>query len=140
MYIRDQALVWGRSYIRVKTPISRHPDISNKQLQILHEDEDLLVIVKPHEFLSVPGKVELDSVYTRIQEMFPSITGPIIVHRLDMATSGIMLLAKNKEAHRALQAEDSHTLAGGRRPARPESLSPDPARGQGPDQRNQDPW
>lgn len=78
---------------------------SDKQLQILHEDEDLLVIVKPHEFLSVPGKVELDSVYTRIQEMFPSITGPIIVHRLDMATSGIMLLAKNKEAHRALQAQ-----------------------------------
>ena len=78
---------------------------SEKQLKILHEDDDLLVIVKPHEFLSVPGKVELDSVYTRIQEMFPSITGPIIVHRLDMATSGIMLLAKHKEAHRALQAQ-----------------------------------
>ena len=78
---------------------------SEKQLQILHEDDDLLVIGKPHEFLSVPGKVELDSVYTRIQEMFPSITGPIIVHRLDMATSGIMLLAKHKEAHRALQAQ-----------------------------------
>lgn len=78
---------------------------ANKQIKIVFEDDDLVVINKPHDFLSVPGKTIKDSVYERMKKMYPNATGPLIVHRLDMATSGIMLIAKNKESHKALQAQ-----------------------------------
>ncbi|MDG1429487.1 MAG: pseudouridine synthase [Crocinitomicaceae bacterium] len=76
-----------------------------KKLETIYEDDHILVINKPAEFLSVPGKTIKDSVYHRIQENFPDISGPIIVHRLDMSTSGIMLVAKNKHAHKAIQKQ-----------------------------------
>jgi tRNA pseudouridine32 synthase/23S rRNA pseudouridine746 synthase len=60
---------------------------------------------KPAEFLSVPGKTISDSIYTRIKKMRPEATGPIIVHRLDMSTSGILVLTKTEEAYRHLQAQ-----------------------------------
>lgn len=74
-------------------------------LEIIYEDDDLVAINKPAEFLSVPGKLESDSIYTRIQTMYPEAKGPIIVHRLDMSTSGIMVLTKNKESHENLQKQ-----------------------------------
>ena len=56
--------------------------------------------------LSVPGKEEdMDSVYHRLKEKYPDATGPMIVHRLDMATSGLLLVAKTKEVHQHLQAQ-----------------------------------
>lgn len=56
--------------------------------------------------LSVPGKAEdRDSVYHRLKKKYPEATGPMIVHRLDMATSGLLLVAKTKEVHRDLQAQ-----------------------------------
>lgn len=55
--------------------------------------------------LSVPGKGDVDSVYQRLSILYPEATGPIIVHRLDMATSGLLLAAKTKEAHQNLQAQ-----------------------------------
>ena len=76
-----------------------------KHLEIIYEDEDLIVINKPAEFLSVPGKEIKDSVYTRIKEKYPNATGPIIVHRLDMSTSGILVLTKTKEANKILQSQ-----------------------------------
>lgn len=76
-----------------------------KELETIYEDDHILVINKPAEFLSVPGKTIKDSVYHRIQENFPDISGPIIIHRLDMSTSGIMLVAKNKHAHKAIQKQ-----------------------------------
>lgn len=76
-----------------------------EELEILFQDEDLVVINKPEEFLSVPGIEIKDSVYLRIQQQFPSATGPIIVHRLDMSTSGILVLALNKESHKHLQQQ-----------------------------------
>lgn len=76
------------------------------RLEIVFEDEWLLVINKPAGMLSVPGKTEdMDSVYHRLKEKYPDATGPMIVHRLDMATSGLLLVAKTKEAHRHLQAQ-----------------------------------
>ena len=63
------------------------------------------MIHKPYEMLSVPGINIEDSVYSRIKEKYPNATGPLIVHRLDMATSGIMLIAKNKETHKYLQRQ-----------------------------------
>ncbi|WP_313567065.1 pseudouridine synthase [Empedobacter sp.] len=76
-----------------------------EELEILYQDEDLIVINKPEEFLSVPGIEIKDSVYLRIKHQFPLATGPIIVHRLDMSTSGILVLALNKESHKLLQQQ-----------------------------------
>lgn len=76
-----------------------------KNLDIIFEDDFLLVINKPPEFLSVPGKKIVDSVYSRMQQMYPKATGPLIVHRLDMSTSGLMLIAKSKEIHHHLQGQ-----------------------------------
>lgn len=78
----------------------------DKELEIVFEDESLLVINKPAGMLSVPGKAEDgDSVYQRLREKYPEATGPMMVHRLDMATSGLLLVAKTKEVHQHLQAQ-----------------------------------
>ena len=77
----------------------------SKSIEILFEDEDLLVINKPNELLSVPGKEIEDSVYFRMKLEYPEATGPLIVHRLDMSTSGLMLIAKSKEAYVYLQRQ-----------------------------------
>lgn len=74
-------------------------------LEIIYEDEHLLAINKPHEFLSVPGKTVSDCVFQRIKDKYPQATGPLIVHRLDMSTSGIMLLALNRKTHKGLQEQ-----------------------------------
>lgn len=75
------------------------------EIEILYEDEHILALNKPHEFLSVPGKNVEDSVFLRMKERYPEATGPLIVHRLDMSTSGILLVAKTREAHKALQLQ-----------------------------------
>lgn len=74
-------------------------------LQLLFEDEWLVVINKPAGMLSVPGKGEADSVFRQLQARYPKATGPMIVHRLDMATSGLLLIAKTKDVHQHLQAQ-----------------------------------
>tara|TARA_B100000795_G_scaffold260357_1_gene236156 strand:+ start:6994 stop:8667 length:1674 start_codon:yes stop_codon:yes gene_type:complete len=76
-----------------------------QELRIIYEDDVLVAVNKPTEFLSVPGKEINDSVYTRIKEKYPDATGPLIVHRLDMSTSGILLLTKTKEANKVLQSQ-----------------------------------
>ena len=73
-------------------------------LEIIYEDEWIVVINKPAGMLSVPGKDNLDSVSQRLHRLYPHATGPLIVHRLDMATSGLMLAAKDKNIHQQLQA------------------------------------
>jgi tRNA pseudouridine32 synthase/23S rRNA pseudouridine746 synthase len=81
-------------------------NLSEKQeLKIIYEDDVLIIVDKPTEFLSVPGKEIKDSVYTRIKEKYPNATGPLIVHRLDMSTSGILVLTKTKEANKILQSQ-----------------------------------
>lgn len=69
-----------------------------EQIAILFEDEDLLAINKPSGLLSLSGKNPLnkDSVHYRLVQQFPDIR---LTHRLDFGTSGIMLLAKNKEVN-----------------------------------------
>ncbi|MDR2917575.1 MAG: RNA pseudouridine synthase [Tannerella sp.] len=76
---------------------------AGEKTAIVFEDEWLVAINKPPGMLSVPGKETLESVYSLMQERFPNATGPLVVHRLDMDTSGLMLLAKTKEVHEALQ-------------------------------------
>lgn len=76
-----------------------------KELEIIFEDEDIVVINKPSEFLSVPGKSISDSVLKRMESYLTDATGPLLIHRLDMSTSGILLVAKNKYAHDFLQRQ-----------------------------------
>jgi tRNA pseudouridine32 synthase/23S rRNA pseudouridine746 synthase len=78
---------------------------AGKDLSIVYDDDYLVIINKPAEFLSVPGKQIKDSVYQRIKDLYPNATGPLIVHRLDMSTSGIMVLAKNEAIYKDLQSQ-----------------------------------
>jgi len=83
-------------------PMLENP-AAGKDLPVVFEDEHLLVVNKPHEFLSVPGRTIEDSVWLRIRKRYPDATGPLIVHRLDMSTSGLLLLTKTKDTHKILQ-------------------------------------
>lgn len=85
-------------------PLLTNP-AQGKSIDIIYQDEVMLVINKPAEFLSVPGKNIEDSVYLRIKQSFPKAMGPLIIHRLDMATSGLMVIALSKEAHKELQKQ-----------------------------------
>ncbi|WP_024592904.1 MULTISPECIES: pseudouridine synthase [unclassified Pseudoalteromonas] len=85
-------------------PLLTNP-AQGKNLSIVYKDEDLLVVNKPAEFLSVPGVNIDDSVYMRIKTQFPEASGPLIVHRLDMSTSGLLMIALNKRVHKALQKQ-----------------------------------
>ncbi len=88
-------------------PLASAPAVS-LGLQMVYEDAYLAVVDKPAGLLSVPGKSLTDSVFTRARALYPDATGPIIVHRLDMATSGLLLLAKTKAVHQHLQAQFAH--------------------------------
>ena len=76
-----------------------------ENLEIVYEDDAIIVVNKPAGMLSVPGKNDLDSVYQRLHTLFPKATGPMLVHRLDMATSGLLIAAKTKETHQFLQGQ-----------------------------------
>ncbi|WMI68684.1 RluA family pseudouridine synthase [Mangrovimonas sp. YM274] len=77
----------------------------DKELDIVFEDEHLLLVNKPHEFLSVPGKTQNQSVLTKMKQYLPKAKGPLLVHRLDMSTSGLLLVAKNERTHKLLQRQ-----------------------------------
>lgn len=72
---------------------------------VAYEDEQLLVVNKPSGLLSVPGRSASlqDSVVTRLRVRYPDATGPLVVHRLDLDTSGLLLVAKNLTTASALQ-------------------------------------
>ncbi|MDH5185042.1 MAG: RluA family pseudouridine synthase [Gammaproteobacteria bacterium] len=78
-------------------------------LELLYEDKHLLVLNKPAGLLSVPGRGadKLDSLITRVQKEYDDA---LIVHRLDMATSGILVLARGSKSHRALSMQFQHRL------------------------------
>ncbi|MCB2382577.1 RNA pseudouridine synthase [Shewanella sp. SR1] len=85
-------------------PLLTNP-AEGKTLAILYQDDAMAIVNKPAEFLSVPGKEIEDSVYSRMCQTFPHATGPLIVHRLDMSTSGLMVIALTKDAHKQLQKQ-----------------------------------
>ena len=74
------------------------PDV---HMDILHHDSQIMVVNKPSGLLSVPGKGEhlSDCVISRVQKIFPDA---LLVHRLDLETSGIMLFAMTRHAQRHL--------------------------------------
>ena len=78
---------------------------SVKEIPVIYEDDYLLIVNKPPEFLSVPGKELKDSVYERMRLKYPNASGPLLVHRLDMSTSGLLLIAKSEETYKHLQSQ-----------------------------------
>lgn len=74
-------------------------------LEVVWEDDDIAVVNKPAGVLSVPGKSDAQSVYSFARKRYPEATGPLVVHRLDMSTSGLLIIAKRKEVHQALQKQ-----------------------------------
>ncbi len=84
---------------------------SQIELNVVWEDEFLLVVNKPCGVLSVPGKTDAPSIYSLVRERYPDSSGPMLVHRLDMATSGLLLVAKYKNIHCALQNQfEKHSI------------------------------
>ena len=79
----------------------------NLEIAIIHQDPEFVVINKPSGLLSVPGKgpENQNCVVARIKAMFPNCPEHPEVHRLDMDTSGLMVLARTKEAHRELSRQ-----------------------------------
>ena len=90
-------------------PLAQEND-KGKELEIVYEDESLVVVNKPSGLLSVPGKERDASVQALMQARLPQADGPLTVHRLDMDTSGLLLIAKSKEAHQCLQAQFEQRL------------------------------
>ena len=78
---------------------------AEQSIEIIYEDHDLAVIVKPSGMLTVPGRSKRQSVETILRQRWNDNDTPIIVHRLDMATSGLLVVARNRYAHKQLQAQ-----------------------------------
>ena len=80
-------------------------------LDVVYDDDCFTVLNKPSGMLTVPGKLLDDSLLTRYQDAFPEAHGPIVVHRLDQETSGLVVFAKDKVTHKALQQQfENHTI------------------------------
>jgi len=88
-------------------PLERKEDDGRlaAQLKILYEDDDICVVSKPAGMLSVPGKSGRASVLSVMRQRYPDSDSPLIVHRLDMATSGLMVIAKTLVAYHLLQQQ-----------------------------------
>jgi len=107
---------------------------SQSDLEIVYEDDYLLIINKPAGMLSVPGRISSSSVATMLHQRFPD---SMLVHRLDMCTSGLLVAAKNRSIHAALQKQfadhtvrkryiallDQHLAFTGRQPASKGTIS-----------------
>ncbi len=93
-----------------KNPMLKRMQVPSQNLEIVYEDPWLSVINKPAGMLSVPGKEDAVSVYSLMRGQYPEADGPLTVHRLDMATSGLMLIAKTKRVHQNLQAQFKNRL------------------------------
>ena len=87
------------------------PMADSTPLDVVYDDQWLTVLNKPSGMLTVPGKALEDSLLTRYQASHPEAVGPIVVHRLDQETSGLVVFAKDKASHKALQQQfENHTI------------------------------
>ena len=77
----------------------------DKPMPIVYEDEDLVVVDKPAGLLSVPGVEIEDSALTRIKNLYPKASGAILLHRLDMSTSGLLMFTLNPKANKRMQRQ-----------------------------------
>lgn len=76
-------------------------------IAVIRATETYVVVDKPYNVLSVPGRGPhlADCVASRVQQRFPEATGPLTVHRLDMETSGLLVLALDADTHRDLSRQ-----------------------------------
>lgn len=87
-------------------PNSLDESLGHISLPVVFEDEWILIVDKPEGMLTVPGKVQdTTSVLDIVKRRLPQATGPLVVHRLDQATSGLVMIAKTKEVHKSLQSQ-----------------------------------
>lgn len=80
-------------------------DYHTTALRIIYEDDNICIVDKPAGMLSVPGKSQRESVLSMMRRHCPNADSPLIVHRLDMDTSGLMVVAKTQKAYRNLQEQ-----------------------------------
>lgn len=81
-------------------------------LEVVYEDDSIIVVDKPAGMLTVPGRSRRESVLSLLGESRPGMTGPVIVHRLDMDTSGLIVAAKTVKAYHNLQQQfRRHTVS-----------------------------
>lgn len=81
-----------------------HEADDKPEISVIYDDQWLTIINKPSGLPTVPGNLKSDSVLQQYARLFPDASGPMIVHRLDMHTSGLLVIAKDKDTHKALQA------------------------------------
>lgn len=94
-------LTWMLKGIDVDTPqVYANGD---KALDIVYEDDDIVVVDKPSGLLSVPGVASDDNAQSRLQVKYPHAECLLAVHRLDLATSGLLVFAKNLATYKRLQ-------------------------------------
>ena len=85
--------------------------LDDMALDVVYDDQWLTVLNKPSGMLTVPGKLLDDSLLTRFQAAHPEAVGPIVVHRLDQETSGLVIFAKDKATHKSLQQQfENHSI------------------------------
>ncbi len=96
----------GRDTNMIKNKFDNRPE---RDIIYLYRDDDIVAVSKPAWLLSVPGRGEdkIDSVAHRVQQRFPDAR---TVHRLDWATSGVIIMALNAEAHRNLNKQFADRL------------------------------
>jgi len=80
-------------------------NIDSDEPQIVYEDDAIVIVNKPAGLISMPGKAIKDSVFSRLRQRYPNIPELKLMHRLDMDTSGLLLLAKNRQANRFLHKQ-----------------------------------
>jgi len=88
--------------VDLELPISTDLEL---QPEVVYEDADIVVLNKPVGLLSIPGKTQKYSVSSWLANRYPEAAELLLVHRLDMATSGLLLAAKNAQAHKTLQQQ-----------------------------------
>ena len=94
-------LTWMLQGLKVD-PDPESLGFAHLDIPVVYEDEWLLVVNKPSGLMSVPGRIEQYSVETVMQQRYP---GCVIAHRLDMGTSGLLMVAKSLEVYRPLQEQ-----------------------------------
>lgn len=80
-----------------------HEQSNNLKINVVYDDQWLSVVEKPSGLATVPGNIDADSLLQQYHQLHPEAQGPIVVHRLDMHTSGLLVVAKNKDVHKLLQ-------------------------------------
>ena len=85
--------------------VCRREEKRSLELEILYEDAEILAINKPSGLLSVPGKDDVPDVLSLMRAKYPGNIELTTAHRLDMDTSGVLILAKNKQSFQSLQRQ-----------------------------------